>query len=30
MEDAGTYTVVAHLRNSKKEIGFGQLNVYRE
>ncbi|XP_024433165.2 cell adhesion molecule CEACAM21 [Desmodus rotundus] len=29
MEDAGTYTVVAHLRNSKKEIGFGQLNVYQ-
>ncbi|KAF6076936.1 CEA cell adhesion molecule 21 [Phyllostomus discolor] len=29
MEDAGIYTVVAHLRNSKKEIGFGWLNVYQ-
>ncbi|XP_035868068.1 carcinoembryonic antigen-related cell adhesion molecule 21-like [Phyllostomus discolor] len=28
MEDAGTYTVVAHFPNSEREIGFGQLDVY--
>ncbi|XP_035868065.1 carcinoembryonic antigen-related cell adhesion molecule 21-like [Phyllostomus discolor] len=28
MKDAGTYTVVAHLPDSKKEIAFGQLDVY--
>ncbi|XP_053520099.1 carcinoembryonic antigen-related cell adhesion molecule 21-like [Artibeus jamaicensis] len=28
MKDTGIYTVVAHLQNSKKEIGFGRLNVY--
>ncbi|XP_036893907.1 carcinoembryonic antigen-related cell adhesion molecule 21-like [Sturnira hondurensis] len=27
-KDTGIYTVVAHLQNSKKEIGFGRLNVY--
>ena len=28
--DAGIYTVVAHIPDSKKEIGFGQLDVYGE
>ena len=30
MKDAGTYTVVAHLPDSSKEMGFGQLQVYGE
>ena len=30
MKDAGIYTVVAHIPDSKKEIGFGQLDVYGE
>ena len=30
MKDAGMYTVVAHLPDSSKEMGFGQLQVYGE
>ena len=29
-KDTGYYTIVAYLHDSKKEIGFGRLNVYRE
>ncbi|XP_053518757.1 carcinoembryonic antigen-related cell adhesion molecule 5-like [Artibeus jamaicensis] len=29
MKDAGVYTVVVNLPGSKKEIGFGRLNVYQ-
>ncbi|XP_059522356.1 carcinoembryonic antigen-related cell adhesion molecule 21-like [Myotis daubentonii] len=28
-KDTGYYTIVAHLRDSKKEIGFGRLRVYQ-
>ncbi|XP_054432392.1 carcinoembryonic antigen-related cell adhesion molecule 21-like [Pteronotus mesoamericanus] len=28
-KDTGYYTIVAYLHDSKKEIGFGRLNVYR-
>ncbi|XP_045694201.1 carcinoembryonic antigen-related cell adhesion molecule 21-like [Phyllostomus hastatus] len=28
-KDAGYYTIVAYLHDSKKEIGFGRLNVYQ-
>ncbi|ELK25292.1 Carcinoembryonic antigen-related cell adhesion molecule 21, partial [Myotis davidii] len=28
LKDTGIYTVVVYLRGSKKEIGFGRLNVY--
>ncbi|KAM7059465.1 cell adhesion molecule CEACAM21-like isoform 3-T3 [Molossus nigricans] len=29
MRDTGTYTVLAFLSDSKKEVGFGRLNVYQ-
>ncbi|KAK1330133.1 hypothetical protein QTO34_010319, partial [Cnephaeus nilssonii] len=29
LRDSGMYTVVVYLHNSKKEIGFGRLNVYQ-
>ncbi|XP_066122795.1 carcinoembryonic antigen-related cell adhesion molecule 21-like [Saccopteryx bilineata] len=28
LKDSGDYTVVVHLRNGRKEIGFGRLTVY--
>ncbi|KAM8791082.1 cell adhesion molecule CEACAM21-like [Rhynchonycteris naso] len=28
MKHAGDYTIVVHLQNGRKEIGFGQLTVY--
>nr|KAF6285377.1 hypothetical protein mMyoMyo1_002608 [Myotis myotis] len=29
LRDTGIYTIVVYLHNSKKEIGFGRLNVYQ-